>query len=146
MKKWFVVVGVFVLLASGAAWCQAEDVSEGKEGAKSMEKGMMRYQGKMMEHKKAMGMDPMAEKMKMKIMMPKEMVGTPDGGVIVMVGNKLLKYDKNLDLKKEVEIKVDLGSMKKMMKGKCAEGSKDKDCMKDESSEKAEEGAESQEQ
>jgi hypothetical protein len=41
------------------------------------------------------------------MMMNKSMVATSDGGVIVMAGNKLLKYDKDLNLQKEVELKID---------------------------------------
>lgn len=37
-----------------------------------------------------------------------EMVATQDGGVIVMAGNKLLKYDKDLKLVKEVYVKTDM--------------------------------------
>ena len=54
--------------------------------------------------------------------MQKQMVPTNDGGVIVMIGNKLLKYDKDLNLVKEaevktgVELKIDAGSMQEMMK------------------------------
>lgn len=54
--------------------------------------------------------------------MQKQMVATNDGGVIVMAGNKLLKYDKDLNLIKEVELKTrveltfDAGSMQDMMK------------------------------
>jgi hypothetical protein len=54
--------------------------------------------------------------------MQKQMVATNDGGVIVLVGNKLLKYDKDLNLVKEVELKtgvelkMDVGSMQEMMK------------------------------
>ena len=45
------------------------------------------------------------------------MVAGPDGGVFVLAGNKLMKYDSNLSLKKEVEIKADLGKyMSEMMK------------------------------
>jgi len=58
--------------------------------------------------------------MMMKKMMQKEMVATPDGGVIVMAGNKLMKYDKDLNLVKEVEIKVDMEAMMKKMK-ECSE-------------------------
>jgi hypothetical protein len=46
-------------------------------------------------------------------MMMKKMIATSDGGVIVMAGKKLIKYDKDLNLVKEVEIKMD---MEKMMK------------------------------
>lgn len=43
------------------------------------------------------------------------MVATRDGGVVVMVGNKLLKYDRELNLKKEVEIAFKSSEMQKMM-------------------------------
>jgi hypothetical protein len=45
--------------------------------------------------------------------MGKEMVATSDGGIIVLVGNKLYKYDKDLNLKKEVELKIDKQMMEK---------------------------------
>lgn len=48
------------------------------------------------------------------MMMGKSIAPTMDGGVIVLIGNKLFKYDKNLELKKEVEIKIDVTAMKKM--------------------------------
>ncbi len=56
------------------------------------------------------------------------MVASNDGGVIVLTGNKLYKYDKNLNLVKEAEIKMDMGGgmmggmggMKKM----CCQGKK----------------------
>jgi len=50
-----------------------------------------------------------------KMMMAKQMVATKDGGVIVLLGNKLLKYDKNLNLVKETEIKIDFEAMNKMI-------------------------------
>jgi hypothetical protein len=50
-----------------------------------------------------MGMCPM-HGMMMKSMMEKEMVATENGSVVVMAGNKLMKYDKDLNLKKEVTI------------------------------------------
>jgi hypothetical protein len=57
-------------------------------------------------------------------MMQKDIVATSDGGAIVMVDNKLLKYDKNLNLVKEVELKIDMKAMQdkmmQMMKD-CAE-------------------------
>ncbi|MBN1404986.1 MAG: hypothetical protein JW946_00520 [Candidatus Omnitrophica bacterium] len=55
----------------------------------------------------------------MKNMNKNQMVAASDGGVIVLSGNRLLKYDKNLDLKKEVEIKKS-DKMGKMMGGKGA--------------------------
>lgn len=38
---------------------------------------------------------------------PKAAFSTSDGGVIIIIGNKMMKYDKDLNLKKEVEIKAD---------------------------------------
>ena len=68
----------------------------------------------------------------------KQMVATSDGGVIVMAGHKLFKYDKDLNLVKEVELKTrveltfDAGSLQDMMKSmKGKYGKKDK--MKEES-------------
>jgi len=49
-------------------------------------------------------------------MMQKEMIATEDGGVVVLVGNKLIKYDKNLNVVKEAEIKIDTEGMMKKMK------------------------------
>lgn len=43
------------------------------------------------------------------------MVVTQDGGVIVMIGNELLKYDKDLNLVKKTEIKFDFENWQKMM-------------------------------
>src|SRR3989338_7329602 len=45
------------------------------------------------------------------------MVASNDGGVIVLSGNKLYKYDKNLNLVKEAEIKTEMGGMGGMMGG-----------------------------
>jgi hypothetical protein len=66
--------------------------------------------------------------------MMNSLVATSDGGVVVMIGNKLYKYDKNLNLVKEAEIKVDVKGMQRMMeqfrktgstKRKAPEGSSD---------------------
>ncbi len=40
-----------------------------------------------------------------------QMVATDEGGVIVLTGNKLMKYDANLNLVKEAEIKMPMGPM-----------------------------------
>jgi len=68
-----------------------------------------------------MGMCTMHNQM-MKSMTEKTIVATSDGGVVVMIGNKLIKYDKNLKLVNEAEIKMDMQAMQKMMtdaKEKC---------------------------
>ncbi|MFC1674942.1 hypothetical protein ACFL1K_03555 [Candidatus Omnitrophota bacterium] len=97
MKKVLAVALIALLLAPVVALAEPE----GKEG---MER----------KHKK-MGM--------MGMMMKKQMVATKDGGVVVMAGNRLLKYDKKLKLVAEAEVKMDYKVMKeKMMKMK-------KECM-----------------
>ena len=55
--------------------------------------------------------------MMMKCMMKKEMVPASDGGIIVMAGNRLMKYDSDLELVKETEIKMDMDKIEAKMKG-----------------------------
>lgn len=50
-------------------------------------------------------------------MMGKSVVATSDGGVVIVAGNKIIKYDKNLKLVKEVEIDAGMGMARKGMKG-----------------------------
>ncbi len=71
--------------------------------------GMMK--GDMMDKDGMMKMCPM-----MAGMLQKSMVASNDGGVIVLSGNKLIKYDKDLAVVKEVEIKMDMEAMPDMMK------------------------------
>ena len=96
-----------------------------EQKAGMMDKGMM-PPGMMMGEENAQGPGEMAAQGKMADMMPMcmmmksmmmqpSLVATTDGGVIVLVGNKLQKYDKNLELKKEVEIKPERGPMSPMM-------------------------------
>jgi hypothetical protein len=47
---------------------------------------------------------PKMGKMGCPMMGKAQMVATGEGGVIVLIGNKLIKYDANLDLVKEVEV------------------------------------------
>jgi hypothetical protein len=54
------------------------------------------------------------------MMMKKEIVPTADGGVVIMSCNKVQKYDKDLNLVKEIELACDPAAMKAMMK-KCHE-------------------------
>jgi len=75
--------------------------------------GMMMHCSKMMD-------SPMRGMM-MKSAMGKVMVATSDGGVVVLAGNKLMKFDKNLALTKEVEIKQDMEGMQKMMMQMCGD-------------------------
>jgi len=96
---------VCVLTVSGLALAQM-DKGQDKMGGKGM--GMMK--GEMMDKGGMMGMCPM-----MQSMMQKSVVATSDGGIIVISGNKLTKYDKDLNVVKEVELTMDKEGMQKMM-------------------------------
>lgn len=57
--------------------------------------------------------------MMMKGMMERSMIAAVDGGVIVLAGNKLIKYDKDLNVVKEVEIATDMEAVQKKMMRNC---------------------------
>ncbi|MBP9855607.1 MAG: hypothetical protein KBD53_12130, partial [Candidatus Omnitrophica bacterium] len=90
MKKnaWIIML---VVLFAGASLVNAEGMKDGMKG-KGMKGGMMDggMMGKGMMDGKMMGMCPM-----MQSMMQKQVVATSDGGIIVVVGNKITKYDKD---------------------------------------------------
>lgn len=98
MKKTAFVVVLMLLVLAASSIGFAQEPAEMKEQmvVKEMKGGMM-------------GMQPGLSIMKK--MMGGQMVATKDGGVIVLIGKKLLKYDKDLNLQKEAEIKVDLEEM-----------------------------------
>jgi hypothetical protein len=48
-------------------------------------------------------------------MMKMDVVPTQDGGVVVLMGNKMVKYDKDLKQVKEVELKMDMDQTISMM-------------------------------
>lgn len=69
-----------------------------------MGKGMMKGKMGMMGGEMMMGMK-----------MHKSMVASPDGGVVILSGDKLLKYDANLNLVKEAPVPgPDMAQMQKM--------------------------------
>jgi uncharacterized protein YdeI (BOF family) len=120
MKKFLSIVLACILVMGIFSFAFAEEnkTDKTKEAAQPAmtAPGMMGQMG-MMDKGKMMGMAAM--------MMVKSMVATSDGGVVVLVGNKIQKYDKDLALQKEVEIKMDsMGAQKMMapMAGKCADG------------------------
>ena len=108
MKQiWMIVlVGLFMIGFSSLALTQ-----EHKGGMMDTSKDMK--QGDKMCHEKMHGIGHCCP-----IMMGKSLVATEDGGVVVMCCNKLFKYDKDLVLQKEAEIKIDKECIQKMME-KC---------------------------
>jgi hypothetical protein len=108
MKRalFIVVLAVTVMIAS---FVLAQDQKAPMTG-KEAQAGMMSRQG-MMGQGEMWGMRDMM----MGSMMDHSMVASGDGGVIVMIGDKLMKYDKDLNLVKEVQIAIDLNHMNEMM-------------------------------
>jgi hypothetical protein len=109
MRKWFVILSAISLfVVTGVSSLSfAQGIDEKMVDQPAMGKDMMTKE-KMMEKCPMHGM-------MMKGMMEKSIIATADGGVFVLVGNKLIKYDKDLNLVKEVEIKIDMEAMKKNM-------------------------------
>ncbi len=113
-KSVAVITAVFVLTLSGLALAQMGDkgkeMMENKDGMMDGKSGMM---GKgMMGRGMMMGM--MKQGMMMK-MMERDVIPAPDGSIIIVSATKLSKYDKDLNLVKEVDLKVDTDGMQKMM-------------------------------
>jgi hypothetical protein len=111
-----IVVAILVLFLGFAF---ADDMAQNKtetQPAMQMpamkESDMKCCQGMMKEGMMGKGM--MGKGM-MGSMMEKKIVATQDGGVVIWSGNKLTKYDKNLALVKEVELKDDMAQMQQKM-------------------------------
>jgi hypothetical protein len=118
-----VLVAVFCMSVAAVSFAQDSDKDKGP----IMGREMMGKQG-MMEHKgwKDQGgrKGCMGEMPGMMGMSRTSMVATSDGGVVVLSGTNLYKYDKNLNLVKKTQIKIDTEGMQKMMlpmKEKCCE-------------------------
>jgi hypothetical protein len=107
---------VFAFSVASFVYAQDQPPAQTKEmpGMAAKAESPLKSCGGMMGDKMDKGMKMHGAMMPM---MPKQLVASNDGGVIVLAGNKLYKYDKNLTLVKEAEVKVDMEGMKKMMEG-----------------------------
>ena len=108
MNTWTIML---MVLFAGTSLVNAEGMKDSMKGngmKGDMVAGSMMNRG-MMDGKK-MGRCSM-----MQSMMQKTVIATSDGGIIVAAGNKITKYDKDLNVVKEVEQKMDMESMQKMM-------------------------------
>lgn len=54
--------------------------------------------------------------MGMGMMMPRVVANLPDGDILVQSGQKLIKYDKDLNLVKQVTVPADTASMRQLQK------------------------------
>jgi hypothetical protein len=111
MKKTVILTMVVFAVAAGAYYVFAAIQNEGGMMGSGMMRGrMMDSNDMMMQRGMGYGMHPMSG-----MMGGSSLVATSDGGVVVLMGNKLIKYDKDLNLVKEVEIKIDWENWNKMM-------------------------------
>jgi hypothetical protein len=105
MKKFIfavILLSLFVPAVAFAEEAQKEEMAPQGLSASGAGGGM--------DMEKPMGM-PGMEKMCRSMMGKAQMVATDEGGVIVLAGNKLMKYDADLNLVKEVEVKMPMPSM-----------------------------------
>ncbi|MBI5149323.1 MAG: hypothetical protein HZA28_00930 [Candidatus Omnitrophica bacterium] len=124
MKKLTYTITVILAVCLSAPFAFAEGMKGAMKEGGMEGKGMMMGKGMMGKGMMEDGMmdDGMMKMMKMMhahsaMMRSPTMVASNDGGVIVLTGNKLSKYDKNLNLVKEAEIKTEMGGMGGMMGG-----------------------------
>lgn len=99
MKKTTILLTIAVVVGIASYVVFAQEQQRGG----MMGRGMMGRQG-------MMGMSPMAS-----MMYSTSLAATNDGGVVVLMGNKLTRYDNDLNAVKEVEVKIDWENWNKMM-------------------------------
>ena len=115
MKKITLLIAITgsVLIFAAMGMAQSEQPQKGKMGH-------MGHMGQMMDQKMKKQDQTQTRcpacAMAMCGMMGKAMLPTDDCVVIVMIANKLYKYDKNLELINETELSVDFQNMQKMMR------------------------------
>jgi hypothetical protein len=121
MKK-LVTISLVVFCAVVLTSLPVRAADEMKEDGMGMDKGDHGPMGMMGDKENMKGMRGM--------MMHASMVATPDGGVIVLSGRTLTKYDKDLNVVKEVELSAPqpgMGMMDKDSGGGMGMMDKDKD-------------------
>lgn len=107
MKKTIFLLTVAALIGIGSYVVFAQDPMGG-----GMMQGRGMRGGGMMQNRGMQGPGMMMGPM----MNAGSLAATQDGGIVVQMGNQLLKYDKDLNLVKQTEIKIDWEKMQKMMK------------------------------
>jgi len=112
--KTIITILLFALVGAISCVSYAEDALleealTGEEDACCM---MMGKPGMMGQGEGKMGMHQQGMRDNMMHKMNKSMVSTPDGGIVVMSGHSLLKYDQDLNLVKEVKIKMNMHGKK----------------------------------
>ena len=108
MRKALVIVTGIILVVIGLSFSYAQESRCRKELSTDKQATKMCKQSKRG--------DGCCMRSMMKSMMSPSLVETKDGGLVVMMGNKLMKFDKDLNLAKETEVKLDVEGMQAIMK------------------------------
>ena len=114
MRKHMAVAVVAIFIAGVASYMAFAQPQRGgmMRDRETGQGGMMR--SRMMGQDGGMQMCDM-HKMMGQCMTREQLVATPDGGVIAMVGNQLMKYDSDLKLITQTEVKIDYEAMQQKM-------------------------------
>ena len=96
MRKTLIIAALLYLGANFSVLATATTEQEGGKSQLHEESKCLKRTGRQLR-----------QKMAMRKIMGKTLVATSDGGVIVMIGNKLFKYDAELNLIGETKIKFD---------------------------------------
>jgi hypothetical protein len=114
MKKLVIVMAALLLTAVLAVSFAEQKTEAVKEMLSEAGKGAQTAVQEQMTGKGQMMMCPMHHMM-MGAMMSRSVVATEDGGIVVAVCEKLMKFDKDLNLVKEVQMPIDTEAMQKKM-------------------------------
>lgn len=116
MRRVLMVVALVSLTVVGsyAVFAQPQQQPGGMMGRGMMGQGQM-GRGMMMQQGPGGGMGCPLCGMMASGMMQKIMVPTEDGAVIVALGDKLIRYDRNLNKVKEVSLDIDVTQMHQKM-------------------------------
>ena len=97
MKRVFSILAGLTFLVMTMAVSFAEDSAQAKDPTLCEKKRCEQFKCKGMMH----------------AMMPKSLIETEDGGIVVMTGTRLIKFDKDLNLVREVPLPIDMEHMQK---------------------------------
>ena len=108
MKKLLVICVSVILCVAFSVSCFAQAPAQKKAPAQVMQR-------RPQQRPQAMTQQRQLENMMRMFIATSKIVATTDHGVVVMVGNKLYKYDRGLRLIKEVEVELDAKDFEKLI-------------------------------
>ncbi len=120
MKKlmWAVALMIGLSLLTQPFSFAKEDAKKATLDSKAPAGFVMPQQGNAGRPGMPMGMGSMMSMdmmMTMQALKDRSVVATSDGGVVVTIGTQMTKYDKDLNVVKETELKIDVDAIRKKM-------------------------------